>query len=319
MKFKGVLTSSSIQLLEKGFLPTLLRFGKAAHMLVGPEEVHLVMRQTETGEEGPLVCVRLGKDVMFDRRNFVCQSKHLNLIAFEYELNLLERVLHGAYTNQADGLEMKLALRKVRSGDRMENRPFLTFSSKGSNLNMVQDLPISKPFASHEVDGLVDVIRSESVCPFYLDLVPVMDRVVATVATLRKMSDTVLVSLVRTGDAHFQAFQQWQLNTVGAEYRHLEVIPEAEGSRDRDVSQQSSPTRRLDKAREKDLHATLAVSSKQLARVLAVHAFTKPTKLLCGIDQNANFLHLLFVYVDALRDAVTDKESMSIKLSARLQ
>ncbi len=84
-------------------------------------------------------------------------------------------------------------------------------------MNMVQDLPISKPFASHEVDALVGVIRSESVCPFYLDLAPVMDRLVAAVGTLKKMSDTVKVSLVRTGDAHFQAFRQWQLNTVGVE------------------------------------------------------------------------------------------------------
>ncbi len=102
-------------------------------------------------------------------------------------------------------------------------------------------------------------------------------------------------------------------------YRHLEVIPEGEGAPDREVSQESSPTARLQRAREKDLQAALAVSGKQLARVLAVHAFTKPTKLLCGIDQTASFLHLLFVYVDALRDTVTDKESMSMKLSARMQ
>lgn len=70
---------------------------------------------------------------------------------------------------------------------------------------------------------------------------------------------------------------------------------------------------------EKELESSLIVSSKQLAKVISVYAYSKPRKLLCGIDHRADYLHMLFVYVDAHSDTVTDKESMSIKLASRSQ
>ena len=206
---------------------------------------------------GVFVCVRLGRDVVFEAENFVCQSKHqFNMIAFEGELKLFERVLHGAFTNQADGLELKLSLRRLPNAPpppagaeagaanttantaNTITRPFLTFTSKGSNLNMVQELPISKPLASTEVDALISVIRSESVCPYYVDLIPVVEKLNNAVTTLKKISETIQVSLVRNGDAHFKAFRLQQYNTVGVEFRNLEVIPETQRMTDEDISQQ---------------------------------------------------------------------------------
>ena len=94
MWFKAVLTSGGIKSISS-FVNTLSRFGKNVHMVVGEQEVHLLMTTDHTGNDGLFVCARLGKDVVFDSQptNFVCQSKHMNLIAFEYELKLFERVL----------------------------------------------------------------------------------------------------------------------------------------------------------------------------------------------------------------------------------
>ena len=131
---------------------------------------------------------------------------------------------------------MKLALRRVAGGN-AENatRPFLTFTSKGSDLNMVQDLPVSKPYSSTEVDALVRIIRSESVCPFYVDLIKVIEKLSHSLATLKKLSNTIQVSLVKNGDTHFQAFHHINSNTIGVEYRNLDVYPETEKVPDQDI------------------------------------------------------------------------------------
>ena len=106
--------------------------------------------------------------------------------------------------------------------------------------------------------------------------------------------------------------------TVGVEYRGLEVIPESERvPEDQEISLQRDATSRLAMAAEKGLSSALLVSTKHLAKVVNVCQYTKPTKLLCGIDsQRENFLHFLYVYLDPVAGSVTDKESMSIKLPA---
>lgn len=61
-------------------------------------------------------------------------------------------------------------------------KPFLTFTCRGPNLHMVQDLPISRPHTPAEVDALCvshNVGGSSSgstLCPVYLNLLPVAPR-----------------------------------------------------------------------------------------------------------------------------------------------
>ena len=88
------------------------------------------------------------QEAIFEPDTLKVQSKHHNLIAFTLDLALLSRVLRAAGANDADVLEVKLAMRNVASGPDGANqaRPFLTFTSRGANLNMVQDLPITKPY-----------------------------------------------------------------------------------------------------------------------------------------------------------------------------
>ncbi len=86
---------------------------------------------------------------LFEPGTVNVQSRHRNLIAFQLEVGLLLRVMRAAAANGADRLEVKLTMRAL-PGSGAEGapvgRPYLTYTSKGQNLHMVQDLPISKPY-----------------------------------------------------------------------------------------------------------------------------------------------------------------------------
>lgn len=49
-------------------------------------------------------------------------------------------------------------------------QPFLSFSFKGFQLSMVNDLPVSKPMVPSEIDRLVEDKDAIQLCPYYLEL-----------------------------------------------------------------------------------------------------------------------------------------------------
>ena len=88
------------------------------------------------------------QDVLFEPGTYSVQSRYKNFIAFQLEMALLLRVLKAAGANNAEQVEVKLALRTVQVADAAnpESKPFLSFICRGPDLYMVQDLPISKPY-----------------------------------------------------------------------------------------------------------------------------------------------------------------------------
>ncbi len=46
------------------------------------------------------------QDVLFETNMYTCDSRHQNLIAFQFELPLLRRVLQAAGANDAESLEV---------------------------------------------------------------------------------------------------------------------------------------------------------------------------------------------------------------------
>ena len=75
-------------------------------------------------------------------------------MAFSFEVPLFLRVLRSAHTNAADSVEMRLCMRPLPQASLVNGgtgesqsvqKPFLAFSSQGHNMNMVQDMPVSKP------------------------------------------------------------------------------------------------------------------------------------------------------------------------------
>lgn len=68
------------------------------------------------------------------------------------------QVLSATTRNDVDSVEMKLTLRTVPSGGDAadQSRPFLSFSILGNNVSIVQDLPITKPFAPARESALAE-------------------------------------------------------------------------------------------------------------------------------------------------------------------
>ena len=171
MKFKAVISDEGLRLLQKGFAPTLERFGKTAQVLLGPEDVHLIQDTNNT--DGPFVHATLQREALFEGGQVHIGSKYKNLIAFQLDIPNLIRVLHGARNVSASSLEVKLALRELcvdLSTGATAKKPFLTFTSRDANLDMRYDLPISAPYQSTEVEELVQYTDQTTVCPYYLNL-----------------------------------------------------------------------------------------------------------------------------------------------------
>lgn len=133
-----------------------------------------------------LQAVRAGlQELFFEEGSYLLQAQYKDYIAFGFDLSLLRRaslasmatmarftaaaaflpasparftlhvvllqVLSAATRNDVDTVEMKLTLRNVPSGGDApdQSRPFLSFSTADhrSSVSIVQDLPITKPFA----------------------------------------------------------------------------------------------------------------------------------------------------------------------------
>ncbi|KAF8071202.1 hypothetical protein HT031_001285 [Scenedesmus sp. PABB004] len=170
MKFRATLTLQGCHSLCRAFLPTLDKFGKSAHVLIGPEEVHFV--QTPLEADGASVTVRFAvvrpharrqrahmrveppaaaggaapharparhaahrsQDKLFVREAFKVSSRHFNLIAFAVDVGLLLKALRSALANDADSVDVRLTQKAVQlpgSSD-TENRPFLCFTARVS-------------------------------------------------------------------------------------------------------------------------------------------------------------------------------------------
>ena len=90
------------------------------------------------------------QEILFDALSYKCSSRHKDLVAFSFNVGLMLRVLRSAHTNSADVLELKLCMRQLPASGTTPPvaKPFLAFSSKGHNLNLVQDMPVSKPLSA---------------------------------------------------------------------------------------------------------------------------------------------------------------------------
>ncbi|CAK0780782.1 hypothetical protein CVIRNUC_005173 [Coccomyxa viridis] len=312
MKFKAIFTDRGLRTLEKGICPALERHGKACHALFSREDVHLI--QTTMEADGMLICARWDIDVLFEPNSYTCDSRHQNLIAFQFELALLRRVLQAAGANDAESLEVKLTMRSVPmpGGAPSVPKPFLTFTCRGPNLNMVQDLPISKPHMPAQIDRLVADKDITQLCPFYVDLQVEGPRLQALVNKMKSISSTLTLVTTKHGHLHLQvAAEQVQLAT---EVQSLEVLP-AEVAQDAHPLSATSPEARLSEALQSGEAADATVQLKHFSRSLQSSHLTQPAQALCGIGEGQSHVHFMFVYRDPLGEAEYDDHiSLSYKL-----
>lgn len=83
------------------------------------------------------------------------------------------------------------------------------FDLQGSALNLVQDLPISKPLTANEINTLSSMVVLPTLCSFYSDLKSVQPRLAAAVDRMKALSGVVHVALCKVcgGYAASQPFQ----------------------------------------------------------------------------------------------------------------
>lgn len=108
-----------------------------------------------------ILVVWLWQEMLFIPESYKCSSRHNDLVAFSFDVSLMLRVLRSAHTNSADVLELKLCMRQLPAAASTQpvSKPFLAFSSKGHNINMVQDMPVSKPLTAAGKNILIIVLR----------------------------------------------------------------------------------------------------------------------------------------------------------------
>ncbi|KAK9829193.1 hypothetical protein WJX72_004433 [[Myrmecia] bisecta] len=315
MKFKAVFSERGLRTLEKGLLPTLEKFGKSCQMLVGPEDLHLI--QTGLNTDGMQITARWASDVLFEPDTYRVQSRHNNLIAFSFDLALLSRVLRAAAQNDADMLEMKLAMRSVpvSGGAQPVAKPFLTFVCRGHNLHMVQDLPITKPYPASEIDRLVLEKEVVTLCPYYLDLQGEIMRLQAIVDKLKSISSSMNLVTTKGGSLHIQV--EAQGIQLGTEIQGLGVYPAAVAAENTPLAT-STPEARLQEALDNGDAFMANIQIKHFAKSLHSSQLTSPAQLLCGIGENQGHVHLMFVYRDPNSEAgFDDNISLSYKLPVR--
>lgn len=59
-------------------------------------------------------------------------------------------------------------------------------------MSMVQELPISKPFAAGEIERLVQAKEVSALCPYYLDMEPCTATLQAMTERMKSLGDTLV-------------------------------------------------------------------------------------------------------------------------------
>ncbi|KAG2453525.1 hypothetical protein HYH02_001745 [Chlamydomonas schloesseri] len=314
MKLKATLTEHGSRLLWKNFLPTIEKFGKTCQVLLGTDEVHFI--QTSLNTDGVHVTARFAAETLFDTATYRCQSKHYNLIAFQVEVGLLLRVLKGAAATNAHVVDVKLTIRQVTGpAGEPTSKPFLSFTASGASTNVVQDVPIGRPYSPAEVSALVAAKDVGAYCPAYVDLVPGLAAAQAIVDRLKAVDECAMLAVCRGGDAHLLV--QTTSVALGAQIKDLPVYPHTAfvaGACDRSkpVSEQ------LRMALENGTAVSVHVLLKQLARVISTSQLTEPAQVLLGIGEGGGHVHVLHVFRDPHKDDVYDDNvTLAFKLPVR--
>ncbi|KAF6255077.1 DNA damage checkpoint protein [Scenedesmus sp. NREL 46B-D3] len=319
MKFRATLTERGCQSLHKAFLPTLEKFGKTCHILLGPDEVFFVQRPVDA--DGANVTVRFTVERMFSTESFRVASRHFNLVAFAVDVGLLLKVLKSAVTNAPDTLDVKLTqcVVAVPGCEEVENKPFLCFTARGDGVSLVQELPIGKPCGSSDIDSLVAAKDVASLCPWYLDLASGSGSagLARVVDRMRALSSSMQVALCKTGDLHIQVAENSVM--LGALFAGLTVYPQDAYSEPQpEEGRQLTAEEKLHEALQAGEAMTVHIQVKHLLKILSVSQLSQPSRILFGIAEGCGHVHVMFVYRDPNTEAAYDDSlTLGFKLPVR--
>lgn len=236
-------------------------------------------------------------------------------IAMAVEVARLSRALRSAATNGTDSVEIRLTTRAPQ-GDDPRLQPVLSFRWNGSNVSMVQDLPISRPFAADALDDVYRTVCASIPCGYYADVWPQLQPLQSLLERVPSSAEVVSMTLSRWGNVRLDC-SSLHLR-LEAEARGLEIFPDdaarrapdnlGEGATALDDAEAGSVdvrTRHLTRAfagamatRHLSKAGGGAANSQQAARAGSETVLPQPTQLLLGIGPEGGSIHLLLIYRD---------------------
>ncbi len=193
------------------------------------------------------------------------------------------------------------------------SRPFLSFRGGGTDVQLVQDMPVSDPLRPAQVDELkeyCDFVMQ----PYYLDVQPyIATTLLAVLDRLKGMSGNVAVAVLPTGDLHVRAEEPGM--EVGVELRGLKILPEGVAMAEGGLGTGGTPAQRLAQGKTQGLVSEVVMQSKLLHRALSATQITQPHQVLLGVPQEGGCVHVTLVYKNPnAANAYDDSMYMSMHL-----
>jgi len=268
MKFRAVFSDSGVNILARRFLPCVEKFGRSVKLLLTDTDV--IFLQSAAEADGLIVSVQLPKDLVF--RDYEIKSAHGNKIGLRLDAGLLLKVLRANEANDADHLDVKLVKRRYPGSQ--ELHPFLSFNSKGVNVSMVQDLPVSPPLPRGDIDAGLRAADPNPV-PYFLDLHRDLARVQAVVDRGRSIEDTLQLATTRSGSLHLRV--SVPAVDLGTEIQGFQVFPSEMEAPEEGAGAGSTPASRTSiSAQNRDFTGISAISSHEMDLLPAGLRAVKP-------------------------------------------
>jgi len=243
------------------------------------------------------------------------------------QVGLFIKVLRGLHAAEASDITIKLTQREVCLPDgRSESTPFLTFVGKGPDVNVTQDMSITRPYRPDDVDILRKETKSGSMSAYYLDLRSVADKgglLPRMVDKLRGISDHMTLSTTFEGDLHIQVAScasggGGRDMTLGSELSGMPVLPAHVKQQAKQLVSTSAEAR-LQEALANKQGDSVQLDVKHFKRVLDAAPLSEPMNLLLGLNRASGVAHVMFSYANLMEEGGLDKSiSVSMLLPLRL-
>ncbi|CAI6009862.1 unnamed protein product [Closterium sp. NIES-65] len=171
MRFKAILTTDGVSLLEQRhlmaleqagkarpcFLPAFERIGRVCHVYLTPSDVFLL--HNVLSADGVQAIAQFPTAELFSEH--LISSASADRIAFSLDLSLLARALRSSLATAATRHQLKLV--KKSTNPTAPALPFLSLEAKGERSSIVQDIPISTPLPRSQLIELqagIDLVHS---------------------------------------------------------------------------------------------------------------------------------------------------------------
>ena len=321
MKFSATLVDDGVQLLERSIIPACQKTGKKAYLLLSGQTISFVQDENESG--GMLVLARVKTGQLFDMQSFQCTSRTDDWICIRISLDVLLKALRSAGAHGAERVDVSLKCRALKAAPGGAPVPLIELRWGNDTIRIEQEIPIEKPCVAAEVRRIhgisVNLSGESPPCDFYVDLDPMeLKPILGILDSVRGFSTRVGVSVTRGGDLCLVA--RAGMSRVGVKFPMFNVY-NTEGARiiGGETSGLDGGTSGLE---VEDEHAGLRemdVRVSHLIRALKSVQITSPTMILCGIADDADFLHIIPWYtkeVTGYVGGVAPSASFDIRLPA---